>query len=166
MNLYLLNCVSSLLTSSNVIIDVPGTLYTVNTVDVYNCNTYMQTRHHSKNGVWYAWYWIWLKNNVSGFIPEPHLYLQRKSTWSVNIFNIQATMWGISCLVISTIHVSRTCIHGTIKLLCSTQSISLINAIQTWSWYNNYDSWGSQTGMNISSEPNVLGSIHRSAVIL
>jgi hypothetical protein len=22
----------------------------VNTVEVYNCNTYMQTQHHSKNG--------------------------------------------------------------------------------------------------------------------
>ena len=111
-----------------VTIDVPGPRL-VNTVEVYSCNTYMQTQHHSKTGNWYSWYWIWLKN-----------YLKDIHTWTAPLFAkveymiseyIKCTGYnvGISCMVITTcIYV----LHSWHKvILYSTKSIDIINVIQT-----------------------------------
>jgi hypothetical protein len=107
---------------------------------IANCNTYMQTQHTSKTGIWYSWYWIWLKNNLIDIHTwTAHLFAKAEYITSEYIkctdYNV-----GISCMVIYTCTVLVQNLAMNIsyhsQLYQFQNSLNDINETNGWVEYN------------------------------
>jgi hypothetical protein len=72
----------------------------------------MQTQHHSNNGVWYDW-----KNNVSEIHTCTASLFAKKEYMISECIQCTGYNMGISCVVLTTVHVYRTCIPWHNKVI-------------------------------------------------